>query len=358
MNTHNFLDSDSVIIILGAGASVDAKIPHASKMVENLEKILNNEEYKKEKDLYLLLKSSIILQRGLKSFNPTKLVSIEEILNVIESLKQKQENILYPFIGNWANHLIKTSGDDFSIVDNLDRLIRSSLFGWVTPQNYIHSKYYNKIADLSKQLSFPIRIFSLNYDICVEKAFEKTSCILETGCDKESYLWSYERFDLPPSENVDAYLYKLHGSIDWTRNESGELLKSDSQHSNNPEVIFGTTMKMRSLDPYLFSLYELRRYSLHKNLKFIIIIGYSFSDDHINKLIQQSLLKNNLLKLIIVDLYADNDFKDKVNSSMSDGKSNLVQDTFIYEEKRAKDFFESLNKDYLLQYLENDDLPF
>ncbi|MEQ1105853.1 SIR2 family protein [Acinetobacter ursingii] len=359
MNTNNFLDSDSVIFILGAGASVDAKIPHASQMVINFEKILSDEKYAEEKELYLLLKSAILFQRGLKCFIPNFLVSIEDILNVIESLKQKQENILYPFIGNWSNQLVKTSGENFSLVDKLDELIRGSLYKWVAPENYNYSIYYNKIGELSKSLSFPIRVFSLNYDICVEEAFKKGNYILETGFHESTYKWSYERFESPLECNIDAYLYKLHGSINWKRNEQGELMRSDSV-VENPQVIFGTIMKLRSLDPYLFSIYELRRWSLNKNLKFIVIVGYSFSDDHINKLIQQGLSNNQDLKLIVVDLSVDDNFKEKVRNSLKDAFNNLSvnSERIIYYKNTAKSFFEDLDKEYLKSYLDNDGLPF
>lgn len=361
MNSIEILDSESIIFVLGAGASVDSNIPHAGKMVSEFEGILSGEKYLKEKELYLLLKSSILYQRGLREFNPSSVVSIEDILNVIESLKQKQENILYPFIGNWSNQLIKTSGENFEIVDKLDEMIRNSLYEWVTLDNYNISSYYCAIGSLSREVSFPIRIFSLNYDICVEEAFKKNSYYLESGFDFETCIWSYDRFDLPLESNVDAYLYKLHGSINWKRNEKGELITSASI-PQDPQVIFGTMMKMKSLDPYLFSIYELRRCSLHSNLKFIVIVGYSFSDDHINKLIQQALIKNENLKLLIVDPCIDQLAQERIlktlNTGLQLGNPKIDIEKLIPMKKSARIFFENLSLDIFKQHLNSKDLPF
>lgn len=363
MNSNDILDSESIIFILGAGASVDAGIPHAAQMVKDFEGILNEKKNNTLKELYLLLKSSILFQRGLREFNVFPLVSIEDILNIIESLKQKQENILYPFIGSWSNHLIKTSGDNFELVDKLDELIRRSLYEWVTLDNYNSATYYNEIGRLSKELNFPIRIFSLNYDTCVEEAFKKKSYILESGFHPDTYIWSYDRFELPLEENIDAYLYKLHGSINWKRNEKGELITSAAMSvKQNPQVIFGTMMKMKSLDPYLFSIYELRRYTLNSKLKFIVIVGYSFSDDHINKLIQQSLLMKETIKLIIVSPDQSHEYKCKVintlNSDLGVDHAGIKENRLIYQHYTAKEYFEKLSVDYLKNFLESEKLPF
>ena len=47
--------------------------------------------------------------------------------------------------------------------------------------------------------------------------------------------------------------------------------------------------KLNSGDPYLFYTHELRKYSLEASTRLIFVVGYSFSDDYINKLLSQAL---------------------------------------------------------------------
>ena len=356
MNKDYFKDN-ALLFILGAGSSIDAGIPTAYKMVSDFEdRIKNDNELKK---LYSYFKSAIIFQRGLKCYSPNISVSIEEILNVIEALNLQEDNILYPYIGTWSQHFLKTSGADFENVRKLDVKIRELLFSWVTLNDYRKSKYFSNIGRLATEINTSIRIFSLNYDICVEKAFQISDMRIETGISPETYEWSSLRFDdLPDNEIPDAYLYKLHGSIDWQKQDSGLPKYSETPIKDDPQVIFGTAVKLRSLDPYLFNLYELRKYSLHENLRFIVIIGYSFSDDHINRLIQQSLLQRKLIKLIIIA--PDNEEKLYEKTVREKFLSENIEDNrLIFVNEFAKNFLENLNLDFFNQYYQEDpDLPF
>ncbi|MEO9279527.1 SIR2 family protein [Acinetobacter sp. WA-87] len=356
MNKDYFKDN-TLLFILGAGSSIDAGIPTAYKMVSDFEdRIKNDNELKK---LYSYFKSAIIFQRGLKCYSPNVSVSIEEILNVIEALNLQEDNILYPYIGTWSQHFLKTSGADFENVRKLDVKIRELLFSWITLNDYRKSKYFSNIGRLATDINTSIRIFSLNYDICVEKAFRISDMRIETGISPETYEWSSLRFDdLPDNEIPDAYLYKLHGSIDWEKQDSGLPKYSETPIKDDPQVIFGTAVKLRSLDPYLFNLYELRKYSLHENLRFIVIIGYSFSDDHINRLIQQSLLQRKLIKLIIIA--PDNEEKLYERTVREKFLTENIEDNrLIFVNEFAKNFLENLNLDFFNQYYQEDpDLPF
>jgi hypothetical protein len=55
------LSADEVILLLGAGASYDAGIPISSRMISNVEELLqdNTSKWEPYKELYYCLKSSI-----------------------------------------------------------------------------------------------------------------------------------------------------------------------------------------------------------------------------------------------------------------------------------------------------------
>ena len=103
-------------------------------------------------------------------------------------------------------------------------------------------------------------------------------------------------------QDKNLYLYKLHGSIDWRREpETGKLTYSDSSSTIKIEessLIFGTAYKLQYVDPFLFLVYQLRRWSLEARL--ILVVGYGFRDEHINGILCQALRANAGKQLLAV----------------------------------------------------------
>lgn len=328
---------DSLLFLLGAGASVDAGIMHAKEMTNDIErKIESDGPFHDFRDLYNYLKSSIIYQRGLEGKFTDTAVNIEDLLNVLAEISQKHKNKLYPFIGGWNVHLLKVAGEEFDKVDRLSQKIREQLYKWINITNYDRANYFKGFESLISDVGSAIRVFTLNYDICVEKALSGTDVSIELGFNG-TRKWEASKFDSSENSVVGLYLYKLHGSIDWIR-DSGILTLCDGPQPN-PELIFGTTAKMSSLDPYLFYVHELRKYSLNEALRFIVVVGYSFGDGYINGLIGQAVKRSEYMKILVVaPLFGGN---------VDDEKSRIAQileidrDRIQFEDTTAREFFES-----------------
>ena len=112
---------------------------------------------------------------------------------------------------------------------------------------------------------------------------------------------------------------------------------------------------MQATDPYLFYLYEFRRYALVAQV--FVIIGYGFNDAHINDLLKQSLEAKELRRLLIVNP-AYNDAKD-VDKKLALLKSKEMAAQITVVKKGAKDFLTSdLTVDYVSGLLPKVDLPF
>lgn len=294
----NFRDND-IIILFGAGASVEAGIPTSIQMIKDIETLLlKDPEWSNYKKLYNYIKSSIIHGDGINGkFDNDVNYNIERLVNTLSELEKKEEHTIYSFIANWHMKLIELAGTDFQKISELKtKIIEQLKAKWIPLEDYRKASYYKKIIDFKKDYSYPLRIFTLNYDLCIEK-----TCInerLERGFN-EDRAWDWRRFEENENVPIDFFIYKIHGSIDWKKNLSGLLTYSDEIGNisvNQLEIIFGTNNKLKYEDPYLFSLYEFRKYSLEAKL--IITIGYSFSDEHINGIIMQAL-SNNLDKKIL-----------------------------------------------------------
>ena len=360
------LREDSLLFLLGAGASVDAGIKHAKEMTLDIEeKINSHEDFKKFYELYNYLKSSIIFQRGLMGEFEERTATIEELLDVLSEINQKHQNKLYPFIGGWNIHLLKVAGEEFEKVSKLDKEIRSQLFRWINISNYDLSIYFRGLQELVSDLGSAVRVFSLNYDICVERAFVGTSFNIELGFDSDRK-WEASKFDANENADVGVYLYKMHGSIDWIKNaECGGVLMLCDNPQPDPELIFGNTAKLRSIDPYLFYVHEFRKYSLKEALRFIVVIGYSFSDDYVNSLISQAIARSKFAKVLVVAPLIeikDNHAHVRIDKEMESIARVLKvsKDRIEYENLTAKEFFlKKMNLKYFDELsIAGDDDPF
>lgn len=330
------LREDSILFLLGAGASVDAGIKHAKAMTIDIEeKIVSNDDFTEFHDLYNYLKSSIIYQRGLEGAFNDQSATIEELLDVLAEINQKHKNKLYPFIGGWNIHLLKVAGEEFDKVHKLDRRIRDELFKWINISNYDDSSYFVGLKSLVSDIGSAVRVFTLNYDICVEKSLNRSGINIELGFNDKRQ-WEAAKFDTNENSDVDIYLYKLHGSIDWTRDVNGVLTLCDTPQPS-PELIFGTAAKLSSIDPYLFYVHELRKYSLNEALRYIVVVGYSFSDGYINTLVSQAVARSEYLKILVV-APTDNVHQEARRISQCLG---VTEGKVVYENMTAKDFFEN-----------------
>lgn len=328
------IKENDVIFLLGAGCSFDAGIHTANRMVEDIEKVLlfQREEWSDLRDLYYYIKSAIVYGEGINgNFNAT--VGIEKIMSVLSELEKREKNTVYPFIANWNNRLIDLAGAKFKGITTLKNLISKQLISWIKLEHYRAAEYYGNFYRFQKELEHSLRVFTLNYDLCFESAKPQDSN-LELGFD-ENGVWSSFRFERNENVDVNVYLYKLHGSITWKRDkERGNILKLSAHPEDEPDLIFGTDTKLQSIDPYLFYVYEFRKYLL--GCKALIIIGYSFSDSYINNLIKQALEHDPNRVIIVVDLKEEESLKRDIINALNLRDSSQIR---IYS-KKAKDFLE------------------
>jgi NAD-dependent SIR2 family protein deacetylase len=301
---------DDVLILLGAGASVEAGIPHSGAMVSEIERELAGEWAQFEK-LYNCVKSAIFYADGIRGKHPTDVAyNIERLVNALEELDRREEHTLYPFVGAWNHRLVQVAGSDFENVSDFRKAILQRLRSqWIAIDNYEKAAYFNGLIRFQKQLNHPLRVFTLNYDLCVEKAYyEEYKEYPERGFERDSSRsWNHELLEDSERESANIYLYKLHGSIDWTRDpDSDRLTFSDSPskiEAGRGQMIFGTSYKLQYVDPFLFLVYQARRLSLEAKL--IVVIGYGFADEHINAILGQALRQQPHKRLIAVTWFGD-----------------------------------------------------
>lgn len=282
---------NNVLILLGAGASCEAGIPTSPDMIKKLETLLctNNRKWEEFRGLYHFVKSAIYFADGICGrFEHNVTYNIERLVNTLSELDRKVEHPLYPFIGTWNIKLTELGGNDFENVRNFRQKILEELQkDWVLLEDYSKSGYYRGLFKFSKDFQHPLRVFSLNYDLCVEK--NRVDESLERGF-RQGRMWDWKNFEYPEGQEPNIFLYKLHGSIDWYKDQKKNLIVTDEPAKIKPEqlgIIFGTDYKLQYTDPFLFFVYQFRQWTLEAKL--IIAIGYGFGDEHINGILGQAL---------------------------------------------------------------------
>jgi len=299
--------SNDVIVLLGAGASAKAGIPVSRKMIDDIEEFLRmRPDWQSFAELYHFVKCSIVYAASLRrdpdiagSYN------VETLVHTLTELEKGQAHPIYPFFSDWKSQLLSLVGPRFQTVSAFREKIVDQVKAWVQPESKNKAKYFEGLKRLKNDLNFPLKIFSLNYDMCIEW-LAADDFRVETGFEQrgEELVWDWRRFDEanPHREDVQIYLYKMHGSINWKRDENDNLLAVDYTGSNiaamKLPIIFGRDFKLDADDPYLFYAFEFRRSTLESKL--ILTIGYGFGDAHINKMIRQALRASPKRRIIVV----------------------------------------------------------
>lgn len=139
---------------------------------------------------------------------------------------------------------------------------------------------------------YPIEIFTTNYDLLFEEAFESVRAPYFDGFTggREPFFdpVSVSRSDLPARW---TRLWKLHGSLGWRASDKGEVIRtgqSSASHLVFPEHLkYDQTQKA----PYAALLDRLRAFLMTPDT-LLISIGFSFADAHIAARVDEALSAN------------------------------------------------------------------
>ena len=142
------------------------------------------------------------------------------------------------------------------------------------------------------QRANPVEIFTTNYDLLMEQAFEDSRVPYFDGFAgaREPFfdILAMEEDTLPPRW---ARLWKLHGSINWYQVAGKGVFRGTSKKDGGfKRVIHPSHLKYQESRrmPYLAMVDRLRTF-LKQPTSTLILCGYSFRDEHVNEVIVQGL---------------------------------------------------------------------
>lgn len=176
----------------------------------------------------------------------------------------------------------------------------------------------------------PLNIFSTNYDIVIERLCESYGKSYTDGFTKGWNSTSYK-------DDVDIRLYKLHGSVTWSRSEKGRYSKNEIvlNHSSNSHMniitgdlemplILYPGKKLDYSEPVFDTLMELKN-SLN-TVKYVFVIGYRFRDAHLKELFQNAAYYNQEFVVILVSPSAYSIYKDRLEHLKDNKFRNELSD--------------------------------
>lgn len=264
----------------------------------------------------------------LKAITP-KAEYVDQLIKFFESndlLERKFDKINQEYLYYLNNKDDETTATQ--IKTYLDKALKIFVEKYVPfPNEYvgsnlsIHELFINKIISRKETLSRP-RIFTPNYDLAFENACEKIGVSYNNGFrgvhmrkfdpdtfHNETYI---KQDSAEKGKRIATYLniYKLHGSISWQYAESindlynlkeiqiSDTTKKDTFSFDSLMIYPIQTKKSYSLDLPYSEIFRNFSKCLTETQNTLVIVGYSFLDEHINDIIRTGLYNPNLTVII------------------------------------------------------------
>jgi len=344
------------ILFTGAGANASLNLPTTLKLFKEI--------YEKhpfeENELFNTI---------------SELHDVKDIENVYTILERIEKMNLQDEFRFYSGHLSYQAHDKISHWSSLigkAKTLRQQI------QDYIFDKYSlptsenPKIKPLYHEIMFyltrinaegencEISIFSLNYDRVVDEVGEEYRSEGFSFIDgfrgehPQSYRarkWTPEEFALDKGRNIK--LFQLHGSLRWRKNHTGLPVKfpserNDRQDKNYPGelLIYPGSDKEIKEEPYQTMFNHLEK--CLTSSKILIIVGYAFRDNYVNRIVADALFKNEDLDVFVISPTAQQDFiTSQTMNRISREKEIMKHVLFIekkFEEFRVENLLEKLKE--------------
>lgn len=281
----------------GAGTSCALGVPNIADLTKEIENSLDDNS----------TTNFEIIKKDLESTYPDKTINIEDILNhlrQIRSITGEKKDKKY----------LDISGKTAKILDSsICKIIYTIINEKESNANLSNSKKFFAWLNMQNK-NYSTELFTSNYDLIIEKSLEEIKVPYFDGFvgSYEPFFWqeSIERF-VEKSDLTQNWirLWKIHGSLNWcwkknSKTNSYSIIRggkiSNIDEIKNELVIYPSKEKYDSSKKQPFVAYFDRfKNVLTAGELLFIFTGYSFSDQHINEIIFNSLRQNNRLSILV-----------------------------------------------------------
>jgi hypothetical protein len=339
-----------ITYLLGAGASVEAGVPAAKEMVKIIYRsVKQSPGYSNAIETAI---GGLRLHKSISHRDPFGDVDVEDLYEILRILADRHAHLLAPFVGSWSHAIASAERPNFgnatdrftdSLAEAINhgiehargtspfyrRISRSELdrtrcalsealdmasgrgvnifslaadavlyelINLSTIDDVSRVEYLIPFVSLSKDN--PMWIATLNYDNTIELAAKKAGLDVDVGVESKK---NFVKF----GEESSLTLAKLHGSVDWSFTSDGSM-EVGGTNKGRVALVFGAGNKLRIDGPYLDLLFAFR--TRLDTTDELLVMGYSFRDQHINHLILNWIEKNKSRKVTVVDPSTEENF--------------------------------------------------
>lgn len=305
-NLKQFLNSQSrQSWLFGAGISYGSKIPLMYPLTTRVEQLVNESSGDTEKAILEALKCDLNEDCHVEHY----LSHLGDLLAIAERSKDQ-----VAYISGTGYSVAQLKGLYLEIIKIIGGIVR---YGYVAKNirwkieeevgtehepiveidphyAFIEALFLNQSnLERRSQTTF----FTTNYDTLLEDALALHK---KTVCDGFSGgavgFWNAEYEFSKNTLVANTYpLFKLHGSIDWHRDEKLGLVRAryGTKYLSNPANIMiypqATKYVETQKDPFASLFMQLRKTLMNDQQNTLLTCGYSFGDDHINAEIESAL---------------------------------------------------------------------
>lgn len=344
------MEDKKIVLFLGAGASVPYKKPTTKEFKTKLmTKYRYDDVAKTSKEEYYL--DSIL--------NFPNFQDIEDVLQCVKEIEDFFSKNQYggKFLLKREPQLIfNDPGRQWPLqvlIENIKKIrtkIEDDVFSnysWNNSDDNALEKILGKLFKIFENQN-QIRIFTTNYDRSVEEYCSdpnrRLRCI--DGFRRDEFnnrrIWD-GNFEYPIEENlVNVSLYKLHGSLNWKRHQKYGI-EATSEETRSPDLNYIENLlvypTVSPKDGEEKEPYKTIRKCFENSMNIAhacVVIGFSFRDEHINRIFD-SFVSNNK-KLIVIsgsaflDLY--NNLLKKDPTQYDEDKKEIRNIDVYYENKK------------------------
>lgn len=244
----------------------------------------------------------------------------KESLDICESVKYTQldsPNIEH-FL-SYCDAYLMVHWDDINVDDFVTKvksIVLKKCSEFLAKTDSDISAYTSLLLKLAKRRARDprLKIFTTNYDMCFETAASDLGMMIIDGFSytrKRRFDGQYFNYDVVRRDgDTQSFisgviqLYKLHGSVSWTR-EGSSIFESINVDPKNACLIYPAKGKYQQtfIQPHLELLSRFLEHLRQPN-SCLIISGFGFNDDHLSEPIFSAIKSNPSLKLIVTDYSA------------------------------------------------------
>ena len=285
--TENARPDHSTVFFFGAGASMAAGVPDTKGFVDAFRKSLEGHP-EDLADLDGLLK--VLSQAGQQA-------DVEALLEALDFLDPDTRSKIPALAVAKPNYQFsKTSA----------AALRKRLHDLIVRKAVVHPSgigYLDPLADYFQSES-PLDVFSVNYDTCVELFCHTRRIKFTDGFGVEWRPSEFERHD------IQLRLIKLHGSVLWYETSAGGCIRIPTLPESGEHMLFThetaqplmlyPARKWGYAEPLLHNLELFRTRLSQPDTRNIIVVGYSFRDEHLRRIFFDVLRANLEARIILI----------------------------------------------------------